>query len=127
VCAAGVSWRAGLGRCVREGSRSRASQTALARPERRSASANAERVRKSAVQVEPRSGCDSVALKHGLVSAGAAQVRREHARGGVRELVERDVAARAGASSTQRAGVQTLGGPRTGGASNARTRVRARE
>jgi hypothetical protein len=35
VCAAGVSWRAGLGRCVHGGPRSRASQTVLARPERR--------------------------------------------------------------------------------------------
>jgi hypothetical protein len=35
VCAAGASWRAGLGRCVRGGPRSRASQTALARPEQR--------------------------------------------------------------------------------------------
>jgi hypothetical protein len=34
VCAVGASWRAGLGRCVRGGPRSRASQTALARPER---------------------------------------------------------------------------------------------
>jgi hypothetical protein len=66
-------------------------------------------------------------LKHGLVSAGAAQVRRERARGGVRELVERDVAARAGASGTQSAGVQALSGRRTGGASSAGTRVRARE
>jgi hypothetical protein len=68
-----------------------------------------------------------VALKHRLVSAGATQVRHERARGGVRELVERDVAARAGASGTQRAGVQALGGRRTGGASSAETRVRAQE
>jgi hypothetical protein len=39
-------------------------------------------------------------LKYGLVNAGAVQVRRERARGGVRELVERDMAARAGASGT---------------------------
>jgi hypothetical protein len=64
---------------------------------------------------------------HGLVSAGAAQVRRERARGGVRELVERDVVVRVGASGTQRAGVQALGGWRTGGANSAETRVRARE
>jgi hypothetical protein len=37
------------------------------------------------------------------------------------------VATRAGASGTQRAGVQALGGRRTGSASSAGTRVRARE
>jgi hypothetical protein len=59
--------------------------------------------------------------------AGARSAGRWRACGGVRELVERDVAARAGARGTQRTGVQALGGRRTGGASNAGTRVRARE
>jgi hypothetical protein len=66
-------------------------------------------------------------LKYGLVNADAVQVRRERARGGVRELVERDMAARAGASGTQRAGVLALGGRRIDGASSAGMRVRARE
>jgi hypothetical protein len=79
------------------------------------------------LQREPARGVVRVALKHGLVSVGAAQVRRERARGGVRELVECNVAARAGASGTQRTGVQALGGRRTGGANSAETRVRARE
>jgi hypothetical protein len=59
--------------------------------------------------------------------AGASSVVRWRARGGVRELVERDVMARTGASGTQRAGVQALGGRRTGSASSAGTRVRAWE
>jgi hypothetical protein len=58
---------------------------------------------------------------------GASNAGRWHVRGGVWELVERDVAARAGASGTQRTGVQALGCRRTGGASSAGTRVRARE
>jgi hypothetical protein len=59
--------------------------------------------------------------------AGASSAGRWRARGGVRQLVERDVTARAGASGTQRAGVQALGGRRTGSASSAGTCVRARE
>jgi hypothetical protein len=39
-----------------------------------------------------------VVQEHGRVSAGAAQVRRKRAHGGVQELVERDVAAREGAA-----------------------------
>jgi hypothetical protein len=58
---------------------------------------------------------------------GASSVGRWRARGGIREMVERDVTARAGASSTQRAGEQALGGRRTGSASSAGTRGRARE
>jgi hypothetical protein len=38
-----------------------------------------------------------VAQEHGRVSAGTAQVRRERTRGGVQELVERDMAVRVGA------------------------------
>jgi hypothetical protein len=59
--------------------------------------------------------------------AGASSAGRWRAHGGVRELLERDVEARAGASGTQRAGVQALGGRRTGGVSSTGMRVRARE
>jgi hypothetical protein len=82
---------------------------------RNSASANLERANAGA-----REACATAC-------AGASSAGRWRARGGERELVERDVAARAGASSTQRAGVQALGGRRAGSASSAGTRVRARE
>jgi hypothetical protein len=43
TCAVGASWRAGLGRCVHGGPRSRTSQTALARPEWRKRECGARR------------------------------------------------------------------------------------
>jgi hypothetical protein len=77
---AGASWRAGLGRCVRGGPKSIASQTALARPKRRSASANAERVRKSAVQVM-RLGC-SRQQERGACAGGVKVHGSERVRAG---------------------------------------------
>jgi hypothetical protein len=49
-----------------------------------------------AVQRARAAAAVRVAQEHGRGSAGAAQVRRERTHGGVQELVERDVAARAG-------------------------------